>query len=496
MEKKELEQLKAIFRILTAKEFESLIENYRERYIQDKSLEGKLNLFCALRDSSHVKSVTTIDITAFGIQRIPQLYEVCECLVPLSEFEKGLRKNTRIKLQLRRLVTVAEKYFSRGLISIGKELLSQVFQEAKSYELYNIQIEAKLGELLVFEKFTTEGRTKLITQEIRELQRKNQLLIESKMIFRAIFQQFEFANDCDLGGLKKELSLLSKNYEKSKSKSIKAYYLLILIEYYHLKNNYTEHKYTVQKLINLLEKNQFLTNNNRMCILHIRLAYLSLIVADFLTALKEIEDGLAYLEGVAKAAHSQLEKVKVLVLLNRLDQAILHAEWLALNYGDSEITLVSNATSYYLSVISFLKQNYASSVIRIDAIKTLTKNKEGWNIWIRLLIIMCNIELSDFDTSDKLIESLRKFIQRHTKVDERIKVITYVLTDLSKQAYDFKVTKERKHDALNNLASVKSEVKWSANSPELVLFHDWFNAKLLKKEYEPNFEVYREAVEG
>ena len=73
MEKKELEQLKAIFRILTAKEFESLIENYRERYIQDKSLEGKLNLFCALRDSSHVKSVTTIDITAFGIQRIPQL---------------------------------------------------------------------------------------------------------------------------------------------------------------------------------------------------------------------------------------------------------------------------------------------------------------------------------------------------------------------------------------------------------------------------------------
>jgi hypothetical protein len=141
-----------------------------------------------------------------------------------------------------------------------------------------------------------------------------------------------------------------------------------------------------------------------------------------------------------------------------------------------------------------LLQDSKLALSYLNIIEDLGDDKDGWNSWIRYVKILCWIELKQYDEADRAIERFRKYIQRHKSVSQRISLISKVLVNLGLQAYNFKATQIRKAQELQLLASTKEGVRWFPNSPELILFHDWFEAKLLKKEYKPNFKVYREAM--
>lgn len=95
------------------------------------------------------------------------------------------------------------------------------------------------------------------------------------------------------------------------------------------------------------------------------------------------------------------------------------------------------------------------------------------------------------------IESFRKYLERTAKqyeVRERDKLVLKVLLELVKYDYNFSLTSAVVETELEKLKSTDEQYAWNPDSPELILFHDWFDAKLLKKGYSPNFEVYREAM--
>ena len=111
--------------------------------------------------------------------------------------------------------------------------------------------------------------------------------------------------------------------------------------------------------------------------------------------------------------------------------------------------------------------------------------------------LLCSVELLKLNLIDYDIESFRKYLERTSKqyeVRERDKLVLKVLQELDKNDYNFSLTAIVAADELEKLKSTNEKYAWNPDSPELILFHDWFNAKLLKKEYEPNFEVYREAM--
>ena len=111
--------------------------------------------------------------------------------------------------------------------------------------------------------------------------------------------------------------------------------------------------------------------------------------------------------------------------------------------------------------------------------------------------LLCQVEMLKLNLIDYDMESFRKYIERTSKqyeVRERDKLILKVLLELDKQDYDFKQTASSVAEELAQLKSTDKKYAWNPDSPELILFHDWFEAKRLKKEYEPNFEVYRSAM--
>ena len=127
----------------------------------------------------------------------------------------------------------------------------------------------------------------------------------------------------------------------------------------------------------------------------------------------------------------------------------------------------------------------------------IEKDKEGWNVWIRIMRLLCSIEMLKLNMINYDIESFRKYLERTAKqyeVRERDKLVLKVLLELVKYDYNFSLTSAVVETELEKLKSTDEQYAWNPDSPELILFHDWFDAKLLKKGYSPNFEVYREAM--
>jgi hypothetical protein len=96
------------------------------------------------------------------------------------------------------------------------------------------------------------------------------------------------------------------------------------------------------------------------------------------------------------------------------------------------------------------------------------------------------------------IESFRKYIERlgkESEINQRVQQILKVLVELDRCNYDFKEVANKRKVELNNLKKTTGKYKWDIKSPEMILFHDWFESKLKNTEYEPNLEPYKKQVE-
>lgn len=146
---------------------------------------------------------------------------------------------------------------------------------------------------------------------------------------------------------------------------------------------------------------------------------------------------------------------------------------------------------YLLAATLFLQGEYKKSNFQLQDTKEIENEKEGWNIGIRLLQIFLTLETEKVDLADQRIESLRKHIERTSKmksVRKRDVVIFRILRHLAMNGFDFKETwLDKKKDFLL-LQSDKPDYKWIPRSHELIVFHQWFESKVRHKKYQPEFD--------
>ncbi|MEX2380231.1 MAG: hypothetical protein WD530_05775, partial [Vicingaceae bacterium] len=150
---------------------------------------------------------------------------------------------------------------------------------------------------------------------------------------------------------------------------------------------------------------------------------------------------------------------------------------------------------YFVRAMSyFVKEQFREALLMLNNMEELEKEKEGWNVWIRIMRILCSIELLKLNMIDYDVESFRRYLERTDKrkdVKPRDKLILKVLIDLDRNSYDFKQTQISRMEELKELSKVNGKYSWEAQTPELILFHDWYQAKLENKRYEPDFDRYR-----
>ena len=406
----------------------------------------------------------------------------------------------RLKFLLLKKNMQCQILIARGLVKQPLNMVNNSIRKAKKYELYSEIIE------LIRTKQTILSRLKGIT-DYRELSTELEFYENCRSLFNESRKFFEELNLTGLSILNKKsesekylnnISKIYSNYELTSSKNILSYYYLLQIEVCKIGNDHYGLIKNTKCLISEVTNSPVLYSVNRLSYLYNELAKSNLNVLDFQSTQDSLIESSNY---ISLKSVFYLNNQLLSVRLNNLKLDFFTSEKLATNILNEGLT---KSQPYYNSMFTIhtavayfgLKQYKEAQSILLQK-NEIEKDKEVWNVWIRIMRLLCSIEMLKLNLIDYDIESFRKYLERTSKqyeVRERDRLVLKVLQELDKNDYNFSLTAIVVADELEKLKSTNKKYAWNPDSPELILFHDWFESKLLKKEYEPNFEVYRAAM--
>ena len=113
-----------------------------------------------------------------------------------------------------------------------------------------------------------------------------------------------------------------------------------------------------------------------------------------------------------------------------------------------------------------------------NSIKIKLESKFEVSFYIRIIVILAQIEMNEFDIADKSIDSLRKILEKtgNDSINLRFKHIGKLLSLLKNCSYDFRKVQKAKAYLIDSI--IEGEFSWKPNSPELIIFEEWFMAKI------------------
>lgn len=405
------------------------------------------------------------------------------------------------KYILRKQLLQAHILSRKGLALVALKLYDKVIRVAILYELYDEVIEALLEKLQI----ASGGREGLSTKEIKiKIDSFERERIELREI-RYLIQDYSAvaAKKSDKSSLKLTLEQCIRKVQKRctgiESLNAKSILLLLQIEYASI----------VEEVRVLIDKGVELNNlliSSPAVYSEVRIVYVynDLTRADiqryrFDSALVYAMDSSKILNGKKKLTYVTLNELLLRIYfwknqLSKSSKTIDHTLSLAII---NKYSLRKTKFLFYQSIIKFSLQEYKDSFKLLNDLRLIEKDKEGWNVWIRIMRILCSIEMLRLSLVDYDIESFRKYIQRISKdgnINARVQHILKILVELDRCNFDFKVVAQKRKAELDQLKQTKGKFKWDIKSPEMILFHDWFEAKLNNRDYEANIEPYRRQV--
>lgn len=407
----------------------------------------------------------------------------------------------RMKFFIRKQLIEGQILMGRGLKERPLHLFDNSIRYAKKYELYDELLEALYFKQILSSNIIGIRDFKRIDSKIEFYENCRTLLRKARHT-RNLYDigNFSKSNTKSVSkSFETKVEKLKQYYEETGSANILSYYYLLKIEIERSKNNNREVAHLVRDFIELLKVSPAIFSNERIAYLSSELASTELTLLKFETALEEVDNSFNWMKNKGLMyVISCIRRLNILMLLCEFEKIKNEVDRLTKLPVVKKHPYHFAIITYYKAICDFGLSNFKETFNTISDKIEIEKDKEGWNVWIRIMRILCSIELLKLNMIDYDVESFRKYIQRVDKqytVRERDKLVLVVLIELDKQSYDFEATAIEKEEELTKLRSTNKKYAWNPDSPELILFHEWFEAKRLKKAYQPNFEMYREAIE-
>ena len=399
-------------------------------------------------------------------------------------------------MEAKKLIGLSYNVAARGVSN--KEMiriLKRGVSLSEKFELYDewicfVNLKFLLNASLYPDKDPLE-----LMNEMKELQQRKNTLNEAQYFVYKLIRSYQ-----DQSSIRKDIRddlIIAIEKLETENKSLfswNVYYniSLLKLQLYHADEKYDDAEVLLQELIDNLQSQPSLKQFTRIAEAYTNLAATQMNNFKFNDAVKSNEEALRF-PGLRPSDKNYYKES--LAFLN-----IYLGHYAKSNKALKEIIaedLIGNTEEelsrrkYLLAATLFLQGEYKKSNFQLQDTKEIENEKEGWNIGIRLLQIFLTLETEKIDLADQRIESLRKHIERTSKmksVRKRDVVIFRILRHLAMNGFDFKETwLDKKKDFLL-LQSDKSEYKWIPRSHELIIFHQWFESKVRHKKYEPVFD--------
>ena len=398
-------------------------------------------------------------------------------------------------MEAKKLIGLSYNIAARG---VGNKemvrILKRGVQLSEKFELYDEWICFLNLKFLLNATLFPDNDPLVIINEMKEIQNKKNLLNDAQYFVYKLIRAVQDKSSLQLEIRDDLTNAIDKLEEENKrSYSWNVYYNLSLLklQLFHIEERFDEAELLLMELINHLKEQPSLKQFTRIAEAYTNLASTQMFNYKFDEAVKSNEEAMRFpgLRPSDKNYYKESLAILNIYLGNysKSNQALkeIIAEDLI---GNSEEEL--SRRKYLLATTLFLQGDYKKSNIQLQDTKEIENEKEGWNIGIRLLQIFLTLATEKIDLADQRIESLRKHIERTSKmksIRKRDVVIFRILRSLAMNGFDFKDTWiDRKKDFLL-LQSDKPEYKWIPRSHEVIIFHQWFESKVRHKKYQPDF---------
>lgn len=284
---------------------------------------------------------------------------------------------------------------------------------------------------------------------------------------------------------------LEKNYNDSNLQTINFILLMLKLQLAHYEEKYLLAEEIILEIIRISEEYSALKRRSKLVQNYMNLAYtqfyLNKYEEAYQNALKASKD---YLDKDYVLNNNREACVFALIYLNRYPEA---EEWLEkmLSSG-SEGNSPEQLSKRHLmmGVLKYLQHDFKGAFKHLQFTKEVESDREGWNLGIRMLNIYLTLSTEKVDLADQRINAMRKHIERTSKMRNLRKrdiIIFRILSHLSRSGFDFKETWEERKKDFALLRSKTPDCFWVPRSHELIIFDQWFEAKMNNIPYSPIF---------
>lgn len=408
-------------------------------------------------------------------------------LIENSILNGGYSKRNEILFSLKKKIIQADILSLKGLREEADSLIKKVIQIANDFELYEISIQG----LQIREKFI---RIRKNQKEIKKLNEEMILNDQKLNSFRSCQSQFNLmmstiANVSSKVNYSEQLKLivdeLKQQYRKFGSSTTNYYLLLLETEYLQIKNRYGLADKCLDQAVKAVEKKSVFSEN--------RMGSVLLSKSDNYIHMYDFENSNKYLKLAEKYFQNNVFN-KALVNENRF-----YSKFYGGDYKESRDILNSllrlpvanntyaslNRYKYFNAILLFIENNFLECLSCLKELNEIEKDKEGWNINIRILQILTLIEIQNFEEAELQISNLIKFMNRiskKSKVEKRYVLISRILNHMSNLSFDPNFQSQKLNQYISKIDFVSGDEKWKIKSPEIIPFEDWFFSKRKKSE--------------
>lgn len=411
--------------------------------------------------------------------------------------EEALYPVFQQKFNVRLLLIIIEVIKTRPAIETTNIILDRCEKICRKFQLYDQLIEVLYIKSEIVYSGSNSYKMETIKNDIERFENCRNKVNKSKIIYRDYFSQIvtKGFNRVNTRILKEAIIELISNFKETGSHVILLNIYLLQMELALLEREFNRGKEVGLNAIKFLKSSEIVKTKTRIGYFYFNIADNQLCSLDFIDSIFYAEKSKGYFreESLNRLVASNY---KIAACLYQMENESCQEELDSVFNLQilSSYPFYQSKFQYYQAILFFIQGQFDLCWKILSQHLELEKDKEGWRVWLSIMRIICQIERNEQIEVDLQIQSFRKYIQRweqRAEIRERDKLVFRVLESLNRNYLNFEKVAVEEKELLTVLAYPKGDLRWEPNSPELVLFHDWFQSKLQKRAYHPNFEPFK-----
>ncbi len=389
-------------------------------------------------------------------------------------------------------------YYSKGSLRSTLGLLDEVVDLGKEFELYSSLVEA-----LKYKKWTgglSRGEQEFTKQskEVEFYDRCNKAVNRAADLYYLLIMKGDFSGNKDLKKaqefMQKSIEEMRKDFLETQSPVVEYYLKRMEFVLFESKKNYLKARSICLDLINIVRNKKSVFRKQRIGIAY---EYISACETHLSNFKQAIEYAQLAQNNINPGSFNFLIAQEFEIFPLIYSRSYKRASELLKDMLKSDNCQAGSFRyakyRFCLANILFMEGKFKEALRILSENLDLSSDKTGWDISVRVLAIICNIELEKYEKATLLVDNLRKHAEYNSKnqnLKERDVRIIKALQHLQNNGFRFNKN-DAKLVANTDLLRSKKDCPWEAYSPELIPFNEW-----LDKHYHLKRTAEKVLVEG